>query len=298
MADLEIKGLSKQFGGIKALSDVNFSANSGEVHALLGENGAGKSTLIKCLGACQSYDTGEIFLEGKKMTAVHPKEAMDAGIGIVFQELSLIPNISVAENLFLGIDVKNRFSISRKKIINEKTKQILKEFEIEDIHPETKVGELTLSEKQMIEIVKVVSRNTKVVVLDEATSALTTNRVEWLLKLVRKLKEEKRIIIFISHRMGEIREFCSVVTVFRNGENVGTYDLDKVENDELITTMLGRKVTGYYPEKVNTKQNRVALEVKNLSFENYLENINFQLSYGEVVGIGGLAGQGQNSLLL
>ena len=232
MADLEIKGLSKQFGGIKALSDVNFSANSGEVHALLGENGAGKSTLIKCLGACQSYDTGEIFLEGKKMTAVHPKEAMDAGIGIVFQELSLIPNISVAENLFLGIDVKNRFSISRKKIINEKTKQILKEFEIEDIHPETKVGELTLSEKQMIEIVKVVSRNTKVVVLDEATSALTTNRVEWLLKLVRKLKEEKRIIIFISHRMGEIREFCSVVTVFRNGENVGTYDLDKVENDE------------------------------------------------------------------
>ena len=298
MADLEIKGLSKQFGGIKALSDVNFSANSGEVHALLGENGAGKSTLIKCLGACQSYDTGEIFLEGKKMTAVHPKEAMDAGIGIVFQQLSLIPNISVAENLFLGINVKNRFSISRKKIINEKTKQILKEFEIEDIHPETKVGELTLSEKQMIEIVKVVSRNTKVVVLDEATSALTTNRVEWLLKLVRKLKEEKRIIIFISHRMGEIREFCSVVTVFRNGENVGTYDLDKVENDELITTMLGRKVTGYYPEKVNTKQNRVALEVKNLSFENYLENINFQLSYGEVVGIGGLAGQGQNSLLL
>lgn len=140
------------------------------------------------------------------MTAVHPKEAMDAGIGIVFQELSLIPNISVAENLFLGIDVKNRFSISRKKIINEKTKQILKEFEIEDIHPETKVGELTLSEKQMIEIVKVVSRNTKVVVLDEATSALTTNRVEWLLKLVRKLKEEKRIIIFISHRMGEIKE--------------------------------------------------------------------------------------------
>lgn len=148
MADLEIKGLSKQFGGIKALSDVNFSANSGEVHALLGENGAGKSTLIKCLGACQSYDTGEIFLEGKKMTAVHPKEAMDAGIGIVFQELSLIPNISVAENLFLGINVKNRFSISRKKIINEKTKQILKEFEIEDIHPETKVGELTLSEKR------------------------------------------------------------------------------------------------------------------------------------------------------
>ena len=298
MADLEIKGLSKSFGGIKALSNVDFEANGGEVHALLGENGAGKSTLIKCLGACQGYDTGEIYLMGTKMTAGHPKEAMDAGIGIVFQELSLVPNISVADNIFLGMNMKNKLSITRKKIIMEKTRAILKEYDIDDIAPESKVGELTLSEKQMIEIVKVVCRNTKVVVFDEATSALTANRVEWLYKLVKRLKEEKRIIIFISHRMGEIRDFCDVVTVFRNGENAGTFNLDEVDNDTLITTMLGRKVAGYYPEKIDTKRDEVAIEVKNLSFENYLEDINFHLNYGEVVGIGGLAGQGQNSLML
>lgn len=267
MSDLNIRGLSKSFGGIKALSNVDFQANSGEVHALLGENGAGKSTLIKCLGACQGYDSGEIYLEGKKLEANHPKEAMDAGIGIVFQELSLIPNISVADNIFLGMDMKNKLSVTRRKIVVEKTKKLLEEFDIHDIDPQIQVGELTLSEKQMIEIVKVVSRKTKVVVFDEATSALTANRVEWLLALVKKLKAENRIIIFISHRMGEIREFCDVVTVFRNGENAGTFTLDEVDNDTLITTMLGRKVTGYYPEKINTRLEKVALEVKGLSFE-------------------------------
>lgn len=298
MADLEIRGLSKSFGGIRALSNVDFCADGGSVHALLGENGAGKSTLIKCLGACQGYDTGEIYLEGKRMDAVHPKQAMDAGIGIVFQELSLIPNISVADNIFLGMNVGNKLSVTRKKIVREKTRQLLRDFDICDINPEDKVGDLTLSEKQMIEIVKVVSKNTKVVVFDEATSALTANRVEWLLRLVKKLKQENRIIIFISHRMGEIREFCDMVTVFRNGENAGTFPLGEVENDDLITLMLGRKVTGYYPEKVSARREKLALEVKGLSFENYLEDIHLRLFYGEVVGIGGLAGQGQNSLML
>lgn len=298
MADLEIKNLSKSFGGIKALTNVDFSAEGGQVHALLGENGAGKSTLIKCLGACQGYDSGEIFLEGERIVANHPKEAMHAGIGIVFQELSLIPNISVADNIFLGMKMGNKLSITRKQVIVEKTKKIFEEFDIHDIDPESKVGNLTLSEKQIIEIVKVISRKTKVVVFDEATSALTANRVEWLLKLVKKLKDEKRIVIFISHRMGEIREFCDVVTVFRNGKNVGTFDLNKVDNETLITTMLGRKVTGYYPEKINTRRDKIAIEVEGLSFENYLDNVSFKLSYGEVVGVGGLAGQGQNSLLL
>ena len=298
MADLEIKGLSKSFGGIQALTNVDFQADGGKVHALLGENGAGKSTLIKCLGACQGYDTVEIYLEGKKMTAAHPKEAMDAGIGIVFQELSLIPGISVADNLFLGVNLHNRFSVARKKIVREKTKKILLEYGIEDIDPDAQVESLTLSEKQMVEIVKVVSRKTKVVVFDEATSALTANRVEWLLRLVKRLRDEKRIVIFISHRMGEIREFCDVVTVFRNGVNVGTFNLDEVDNDQLVTLMLGRKVTGYYPEKIDSTLDKVALEAKDLYFEHHLNHVNLKLNYGEVVGLGGLAGQGQNSLLM
>ena len=298
MADLEIRGLSKSFGGVQALTNVDFIANGGEVHALLGENGAGKSTLIKCLGACQPYDTGEIYLEGVKMTASHPKEAMNAGIGIVFQELSLVPSLSVADNLFLGMDMGNRLSVSRRRIVREKTRQIFSEYGIDGIDPEAQVESLSLSEKQMIEIVKVVSRETKVIVFDEATSALSANRVEWLLKLVRRLKAEKRIIIFISHRMGEIRKFCDVVTVFRNGVNVNTFQLDQVDNDELVAQMLGRKVTGYYPEKRDTHREEIALEVRDLSFEHYLKHIDLTLRYGEVVGVGGLAGQGQNALML
>lgn len=298
MADLEIKGLSKSFSGIHALSNVDFFANSGEVHALLGENGAGKSTLIKCLGACQSCDTGEIFLEGKKLTATNPKEAMDAGIGIVFQELSLVPSLSVADNLFLGMRLENRLSVTRRKLAREKALAIFQEYGIHDIDPDQQVDSLTLSEKQMIEIVKVISRNTKVVVFDEATSALSANRVEWLLQLVRRLQGEQRIIIFISHRMGEIRTFCNMVTVFRNGQNVGSFALDEVDNDQLVTLMLGRKVVGYYPEKINTRQEKVSLEAKDLYFENFLEHIDFHLHYGEVVGIGGLAGQGQNALMM
>lgn len=298
MADLEIKGLSKAFGGVQALNNVDFMAERGEVHALLGENGAGKSTLIKCLGACQSYDSGEIYLEKKKMTASHPKQAIDAGIGIVFQELSLIPNLSVADNLFLGMDLGNKLSVTRKKIACSKAREIFREFDVEEINPETKVEALSLSEKQTLEIVKVLSRNTEVIVFDEATSALTANRVEWLYKLVKRLQEKKKIIVFISHRMGEIRRFCNMVTVFRNGENVGTRKLIEVENDELVHMMLGRKMSGYYPEKISTVQDVVALETKGLHFEHYLDNVNISLRLGEVVGIGGLAGQGQNALLL
>jgi len=298
MSYLEIKSLSKSFGGVKALQDVDFGADKGEIHALLGENGAGKSTLIKCMGACQSYDSGEIFLGGQKLTATHPKQAMAAGIGIVFQELSLIPNLSVADNLFLGINLGNKTSVTRKKIACKKAKAIFEKFKVEGVDPERNVETLSLSEKQTIEIVKVLSRNTEVIVFDEATSALTETRVEWLYKLVKQLQQENKIIIFISHRMGEIRRFCNVVTVFRNGQNVGTNRLDKIENDELVQMMLGRKMTGFYPEKVNTCREQIVLETKDLYFEHYLDHINISLKLGEVVGIGGLAGQGQNALLL
>lgn len=298
MADLEVKGLSKAFGGVQALQNVDFQAAKGEVHALLGENGAGKSTLIKCLGACQSYDSGEICLNGKRLTAVHPRQAMEAGIGIIFQELSLIPNLSVADNLFLGMKLGNKTSVTRKRIACRRAEKIFEEFKVEGIDPEQKVESLSLSEKQTLEIVKVLSRDPEVVVFDEATSALTANRVEWLFGLVEQLCRQKKIIIFISHRMGEIRRFCSVVTVFRNGQNVGTRLLKEVENDELVQMMLGRKIAGYYPEKTDTCREDAALETKDLFFEHYLDNVSIRLKYGEVVGIGGLAGQGQNALLL
>ena len=298
MADLLIKGLTKTFGGVKALSNVNFEANFGDIHALLGENGAGKSTLIKCLGACLEPDRGEMILDGKLLTATHPKEAMSAGVGIVFQELSLIPNLSVADNIFLEMNMDNKIPITRKSIIKKATQELFNKYDIEGIDPDDKVDALSLSKRQIIEIVKVLNRDPKVVVFDEATSALSTNRVKWLLKITKRLQKENKLIIFISHRMGEIREFCNIVTVFRNGENVGTKKLEDTDNDELVTMMLGRKVTGYYPEKINYKREEIALETKGLTIENNLHDVNLKLHYGEVVGIGGLAGQGQNALLL
>lgn len=242
--------------------------------------------------------TREKYIWREKITATLPKEAFKEGIGIVFQELSLVPSLSVADNLFLEVPVENKLSVQRHKIIRNKTKEILKKYDVEEIDPDTLVEELTLSEKQIIEIVKVVSRETKVVVFDEATSALTDNRVKWLYKLVKKLKEEQRIVVFISHRMGEIREFCDVVTVFRNGKDVGRFDLSEIDNSKLVDLMLGRKVNGYYPDKKNAVMDKVALEAKNLSFENFLRDVSFTLNYGEVVGLGGLAGQGQNSLMM
>ncbi len=299
MADLVLSNICKSFEGIKALDNVTFEANQGEVHALLGENGAGKSTVIKCLGGCISIDSGEMTLHGKKLNISNPKDAMEAGVGIVFQELSLIPTLNVADNIYLGIKVNNKISLTRRKTIYKMTQELFKKYDIEDIKPDAKVDTLSLSHRQIVEIAKVLSRDPKVVVFDEATSALTQNRVQWLLKIARKLAQDGKTVIFISHRMAEIKDLCDVVTVFRNGQNVGTRKIGEVTSDELVTMMLGRKVTGYYPEKISYKQDKTMLETKKLSLKNRsIHDIDLNLKYGEVVGVGGLAGQGQSSLFL
>lgn len=298
MADLEFDHISKAFDGVYALKDVSFSCNKGEVHALLGENGAGKSTLLKVLSGAHMADSGEIRLFGQIVNIHSPRDAMAYGIGTVYQELSIIPDLTVGENIFVGRLPKNHFGKVNYKKLRQMTLELLHQYDVNDIDPDVKAGPLSLSKRQMIEILRVLSKNPKVVILDEATSALTQNRVQWLLKLARKLADEGKIIIFISHRMAEIKDGCDNVTILRNGSTVGSLSLQNVNMDEVISMMLGRKMSGFYPDKISTVQSDVALKVSDLRCGHSLNGVNFELHKGEVLGIGGLAGQGETELLL
>ena len=294
--DLQLKSISKSFSGVHALKEADFEANFGEVRALLGENGAGKSTLIKILSGSLRADSGEIFLEGKKLDIKKPKDAFRQGIGTVYQELSLAPNLSVAHNVFLNSDELKPGQMVNRKDIERRTQELLDEYEIEGVKPTDLVKDLGLPYRQMIEIVKTLAKDPKVVILDEATSALSEDRVKWLLKIARKMADDGRIVIFISHRMAEIFGGCDNVTVFRNGENVGSRSLKETNADELVAMMLGRKQQGYYPERINHSVDEIMLETKDLHLKHRLTGVNLKVKKGEVMGVGGLAGQGQSEL--
>ena len=294
--DLQLKNISKSFNGVKALKNVNFEANFGEVRALLGENGAGKSTLIKILAGSIRPDSGEIYLEGRKLDIKKPQDAFRQGIGTVYQELSLAPNLSVAYNVFMNSNEHRFGQMVNRKQIEQRTAELLAEYEINGVKPGDLVKDLGLPHRQMIEIVKTLARDPKVVILDEATSALAEDRVAWLLKIARKMADEGRIVIFISHRMAEIFNGCDNVTVFRNGENVGSKSLKETNSDELVSMMLGRRQQGYYPECVDHSTDEVMVDIQQLQLKNRLTGVSLQVQKGQVMGVGGLAGQGQSEL--
>lgn len=298
MADLEFSNISKSFNGVYALENASFKCNRGEVHALLGENGAGKSTLLKVLSGAHEADSGEIRIFGKVVNIKKPSDAMAFGIGTVYQELSIIPHLTVSENIFVGRIPKNKLGHFKKAELHKMTTDLFNRYEVKGIEPDAKAGSLSLSKRQMIEILRVLSKEPEIVILDEATSALTENRVQWLLGLARKLADQGKIIIFISHRMSEIMHGCDSVTILRNGSTVGELRIEEVNVDEVISMMLGRKIEGYFPEKIDHVQESVALEVKNLRCGHELNGADFKLHKGEVLGVGGLAGQGQAELLL
>ncbi len=294
--DLQLKNISKSFSGVQALKNVDFEANYGEVCALLGENGAGKSTLIKILSGSLKPDTGSIFLEGKELVIKKPKDAFRQGIGTVYQELSLAPSLSVAHNVFLNSDELKVGQMVNTKEINRRTQELLDKYEIQGIKPTDIVRDLGLPYRQMVEIIKTLAKDPKVVILDEATSALAEDKVVWLLKIARKMADEGRIVIFISHRLAEIFTGCDRVIVFRNGENVGSRNISETNADELVSMMLGRRQEGYYPERIDHTTNEVMLETNDLQLKNRLCGVNIKVHKGEVLGVGGLAGQGQSEL--
>lgn len=297
MADLEMNQITKSFGEVTVLKDVTLHCNRGEVHALLGENGAGKSTLLKVLSGAHLPDAGEIKLFGKKAEIRNPNDAMRHGIGTVYQELSVIPELTVSENIFVGRIPKKKTGMFDRKKLEEDTRKLFEEYGIDDIDPNAKARSLSLSQKQIVEILKTLAKNPEIIILDEATSALTDDRVVWLLGVARKLADQGRIVLFISHRMAEIQHGCDMITILRNGENSGEVSAKEINMDDVISKMLGRKMAGYFPEITGYKTDDLVMQVRNLTYLHILNGVDLDVYRGEVLGIGGLAGQGQAELL-
>ncbi|MDR2184383.1 MAG: sugar ABC transporter ATP-binding protein [Treponema sp.] len=291
---LEMNHVRKEFPGVVALQDVSLQLRAGEVHALLGENGAGKSTLIKVLGGIYSPNGGEIRINGKPVVINSVQDAHDNGISVIHQELVLVPHMTVAENIFLGREPVKGHTVDFKKM-NADVKEILDSFELE-IKPGEKVESLTIAQQQMVEIIKALSFNAKILVMDEPTSSLSEKDVGFLFDTIRKLKGQGVGIIYISHRMSELKQITDRITVIRDGAYIGTRDTAAAANDELIAMMVGRQLTNYYTRDFGTPGEAV-LEVKNISDGKRLKDVSFTLRKGEILGFAGLVGAGRSELM-
>lgn len=297
MSDLlTLSGVTKSYGGVAALAGVDVSARAGEIHALLGENGAGKSTCIKTLAGAIAPDDGHVEYAGERVTFGSPLDAADAGIAAVFQELSLVPDLTVAQNVFFGREDRTFLRTIDGRALNLRTSRLFESLDIVGISPQARARDLSVGERQVVEIAKAVSREPRVLILDEATSALSSAQTEWLLKLARKLADLGTLVIFISHRMQEVRELADRMTILRNGQSVGTYDVDELTDDEIVTKMLGRRAGNLYPEFDVPVVERVLLEARRLTDGHRLRGVDLALHAGEILGVGGLQGQGQVEL--
>lgn len=295
---LRVEGISKHYGGVRALENVQFSCRAGSIHALLGENGAGKSTFIKILSGVVRPDSGRIFLDGAPVSFGTPKAAAEAGISCIFQELSLLPDLSVADNICIA-DRPRRFGMIDRAAERRRAEEMLARIGGEDIHPAAPVGSLPLSRQQMVEIAKALARQPKVLILDEATSALTAADVAKVCTLLKRLRAEGMAIVYISHRMHEIAELADECTVFRNGRYIETFAAGTRSDDAIVEMMIGREYSSAFPPLGGTKRDgKPALAVRHLSWAGELNDVSLEVHPGEVVGLGGLDGQGQREFLL
>lgn len=297
MSDFEMKNISKSFPGVKALDSAGFKADRGDIVALLGENGAGKSTLIKVLCGEYKADSGEIYFEGNKLNITGTKNAIEQKICAVYQELSLVPELTIAENLFLGFYDVNKIGRVNYKELADKTLELSRKYNADILDPNIKVKNLSLSQKQVLEILKALNREGDIIIFDEATSALSESNARWLMDIIRRLSAEKKVIIFISHRLDEIRSLCSRVIVYRSGKDVADLKMQEADPDQLVALMLGREIGGYYPKKeVFTNKDEIIVSMKSVNSGHRLKNIDLDIKAGEILGVGGLAGQGQSEL--
>jgi ribose transport system ATP-binding protein len=294
-----MEGVSKSYGGVRALEKAGLTVEAGRVHAILGENGAGKSTLIKVIAGVVKPDEGSLFLDGREVTFPSPAAANKAGIACIFQELSLIPHLSVADNISIS-DPPMRFGMIDQKRQRAIAEEALARAGADDVHPLAAVKDLPLSRRQMIEIAKALTRKPRILILDEATSALTAADVTKIFAVLKRLRSEGLALLYISHRMHEIAELADECTVFRNGRNVATYRAGTKTDVEVVEMMIGRGYSHVFPPKpapVSTDKPPI-IEVRNLTWYDRLKNISLAIRPGEVVGLGGLDGQGQRELLL
>ena len=295
---IEALEVSKHYGGVTALDAVNFSCQPGSIHALIGENGAGKSTLIKILTGVVTPDSGVLKVDGQPVSLTSPGEAGQLGIVPVFQELSLLPDLTVAENIFITNPPRNRLGLIDRKAIKRQTHELFDSFGFHHLDPEALITELPLAQRQMVEIATALSRHPRLLILDEGTSALTLRDVKVVFQVLQKMRDENRSVVFISHRMDEVEEIADTITIFRDGRHVSVFPAGTVSHDDMVQMMIGRKLEQVFPDKPAHKTKETPLlEVKDLGWEHLLHDINFILSKGEILGLGGLDGQGQGELL-
>ena len=294
-----MEGVSKRYGGVRALEDAELNVHGGRVHAILGENGAGKSTLIKVMAGVVAPDKGRMTLEGREVSFADPAAANQAGVVCIFQELSLIPDLSVADNIAISNPPK-RFGLIDRRAQRRIAEEALARAGGEDIHPMAPVKDLPLSRRQIVEIAKALARRPRILILDEATSALTAADVTKVFAVLKRLRSEGLALLYISHRMHEIAEIADECTVFRNGRNVATYMAGTKTDNEVVEMMIGREYSHVFPPKQQPYlgDKPPVLEVRNLSWTQRLRDISLAVRAGEVVGLGGLDGQGQRELLL
>ena len=293
---LEMENISKEFPGVKALDNVQLKLKPGTVHALMGENGAGKSTLMKCLFGIYEKDTGKILLDGVEVNFKSTKEALENGVSMVHQELNQVLQRNVLDNIWLGRYPMKGFFVDEKKMYND-TINIFKDLDIK-VDPRKKVADLPIAERQMIEIAKAVSYKSKVIVMDEPTSSLTEKEVDHLFKIIKKLKESGVGIIYISHKMEEIKMISDEITILRDGKWISTNDVSKISTEQIISMMVGRDLTERFPKKDNTAK-EMMLEVKNLTALNQpsIQDVSFELYKGEILGIAGLVGSKRTEIV-
>jgi len=290
---VEAQGIYKSFGATKALADVSIDLRPGEVHGLVGENGAGKSTLINILSGVFPADQGDIYLDGEPITFKSPRQAQEVGIGSVHQELALCPTVSIAENIFMGHPDKSHGVMNYSELFKSADK-LLAQFHA-GINSRHRAEWLSIAQQQVVEIVKALSFNCKVLILDEPTSSLTENESETLFEIINELKNRNIAILYVSHRMSEIFELSDRITIFRDGRHIDTIFTNEVAPETVVSKMVGRRLSTVYPEK-REKPGNVVLEVKNLSKKGVFENISFELREKEVLGFSGLVGAGRTEL--
>jgi len=293
---LQMKSISKSFPGVKALDHVNLMLKKKSVHALVGENGAGKSTLMKILTGMYTPDEGEIIVKGKSVTISNAKESLGYGISMIYQELNPVPEMTVRENLFLGRELTKGPMLDIRRM-REESKKMLASCNV-DLDPNTKMKYLSVAQQQLVEIVKAVFHNSDIIVMDEPTSAITEDEVTHLFEIIRKLIDDGKSIIFITHRLDEIFEICDTMTILRDGQYIDSRPIEGMVKQDIISMMVGRELTNNIYTKYNTKIGEVTLEVKNLtSADGRFKDISFQARQGEILGVAGLMGAGRSEVM-
>lgn len=293
---LEMKDISKSFGGVKALKKVSFNAYKGKVNVLMGENGAGKSTLMKVLAGAIEKDAGEIFIDGKLVKINRPQDSMEYGVAMIYQELNLVPTMTVEANMNLGKEKVRKMGFVRMRDSIRAAQQLLDSYDLE-IDARAEVRQLSIAQQQMLEIAKAIASDARIIVMDEPTSSLTKKETDALFTIIRRLTQEDRTVIYISHRMEEVFAMGDYVTVMRDGELVGEYPIQDVTQQKLISYMVGRTIDNMFP-KEEVPIGDVVLEVRGLSKQGMFKDISFSVHAGEILGLSGLVGAGRTEVAM